>query len=297
MLILFFAVVALRLALLPVLHVPIPGIHDEFSYLLLGDTLAHGCLANPTPPMWPSFDTFHVNFLPTYSSMYPPAQGFVLAIGQLLGHPWIGVLLSSAAMCAAITWMLQAWMPARWAFLGGALVALKFGVASYWINSYWGGAAAAIGGALVLGAVPRMSRRPTVSLGLALGLGIAILANSRPFEGLVFCIPVALWFLWWLAGKTKPLTTRTVRRTKFLAALFLVLLGTAAFMGYYNWRLTGNALLMPHVLRFRNYHSSALFLWQYPPRPALHYNNAQFDEFYGGWNAKIITTPGTTPGA
>jgi hypothetical protein len=283
LLILFFSVVAFRLALLPLLHVPVPGIHDEFSYLLLGDTLAHGRLANPTPPMWPSFDTFHVNFVPTYSSMYPPAQGFVLAIGQLLGHPWIGVLLSAAAMCAAITWMLQAWMPARWAFLGGALVALKFGVASYWINSYWGGAAAAIGGALVLGAVPRLSRRPTIKLGLAMGVGIAILANSRPFEGLVFCIPVALWFLWWLAGKPTTPSAQPARRAKFLASLFLVLLGTAAFMGYYNWRLTGNALLMPHVLRFRNYHSSALFLWQYPPRPALHYNNAQFEEFYNGW--------------
>jgi len=283
MLILFFAVVVLRLALLPVLRVPVPGIHDEFSYLLMGDTFTHGRLANPTPPMWPSFDTFHVNFLPTYSSMYPPAQGFVLAVGQLLGHPWIGVLLSAAAMCAAITWMLQAWMPARWSFLGGALVALKFGVASYWINSYWGGAAAAIGGALVVGAVPRISRRPTARLGLAMGLGIAILANSRPYEGLVFCIPVALWFLWWLAGKTKPRASQPLRRTKFLASLGIVLLGTAAFMGYYNWRLTGNALLMPHVLRFRTYHSSALFLWQYPPRPALHYNNAQFDDFYNGW--------------
>lgn len=280
---LFFAFLALRLALLPVLRVPVPGIHDEFSYLLMGDTFAHGRLANPTPPMWPSFDTFHVNFLPTYSSMYPPAQGFVLAVGQLLGHPWIGVLLSAAAMCAAITWMLQAWMPARWALLGGTLVGLKFGVASYWINSYWGGTAAAIGGALVLGALPRLSRRPTAGLGLAMGLGIAILANSRPYEGLVFCIPVAVWFLWWLAGKTKPYATQPVRRTEFLASLCIVLLSTAAFMGYYNWRLTGNALLMPHVLRTRTYHSSALFLWQYPPRPALHYNNAQFDAFYNGW--------------
>src|SRR5215831_3556526 len=148
---LFCGVIGVRVLLLPLLPVPAPGIHDEFSYLLMADTFARGRLANPPHPMWASFETFHVNWFPTYSSMYPPAQGFVLAVGQLLGQPWLGVLLSNAAMCAAILWMLQAWMPPRWALLGAALIALKFAVASYWINSYWGGAAPATAGALALG--------------------------------------------------------------------------------------------------------------------------------------------------
>ena len=280
--ILFFVVIALRVLLLPRLPVPVPGIHDEFCYLLMGDTFAHGRLANPPHPMWMSFETFHVNWFPTYSSKYPPGQGAVLGLGQWLGHPWIGVLLSVAAMCAAILWMLQAWIPARWAFLGAALVALKLGIVSYWINSYWGGAAAAIGGALVLGAMPRIVRYARTADALLLGSGIAILANTRPYEGLLFCIPIAGWFLWWLAGKTKlPMTPHT-RIARVLAPLAVILLLTIGFIGYYNWRLTGSPALFPHVLNSRTYRSTGLFLWDHPKEP-LEYHNEQFEAFYNGW--------------
>jgi hypothetical protein len=279
---LFFAVIVVRVAALPLLPVPVPGIHDEFSYLLMADTFAHGRLANPPHPMWISFETFHVNWLPAYASMYPPAQGFVMAIGQLLGQPWIGVLLSGAAMCAAILWMLQGWLPARWALLGGALAALKLGIASYWINSYWGGAVAAIGGAIVLGALPRIAKHARVRDALLLGLGLAILANSRPYEAAIFCLPVAMWFLWWLAGKTQSRIAVAQRWRNAAVPLAIVLTLTAAFMGYYNHRLTGSALVMPHVLNTRAYHSAPLFLWQ-RPGPEKTYRNAQFEDFYNGW--------------
>src|SRR5882762_2294197 len=279
---LFFIVIGVRLAVLPQLPVPVPGIHDEYSYFLIADTLAHGRLANPTHPMWMSFESFHVNWFPTYSSKYPPGQGAVLALGQLLAHPWIGVILSVAAMCAAILWMLQAWIPARWAFLGGVLVALKFGISSYWMNSYWGGAVAATGGALVLGALPRIARSVETKDALLIGLGIALLANSRPFEGLLFCIPLGCWFFWWLAGKTKSRVPARTRIRNVHLSLATVVALTIAFMGYYNWRLTGHAALFPYALNARTYESAGLFLWDHPREPR-HYNNEQFEEFYSGW--------------
>jgi len=286
--VMFFAVIGIRLLLLLSLRVPIPGVNDEFSYLLMSDTFVHGRLTNPPHPLWISFETMHVNWNPTYSSIYPPAQGFVLAVGQVLGHPWIGVLLSNAAMCALLVWMLQAWIPPRWAFLGGLIAWLQLGIASYWINSYWGGAPAAAGGALVFGSLGRIRRSGRLRDALLMGLGLAILANSRPLEGFVACLPSAVYLLWWLAGKIKTRIELRARLRNVLLPLMASLVLLGSFLAYYNWRLTGNPLLLPHVLNTDTYVTAPMFLWQHSKLP-LHYRNAQFENFYGVWERRYYS--------
>lgn len=277
----FLAAIAIRIALLPLIGVPFAMVQDEHCYLLTAEMFSKGRLAFLQPALWKSFETFHVNFYPAYASMYPPAQGAVLALGMILGNPWIGVLLSVGAMCAATVWMLQAWIPSRWALLGGVLAICNLGVVSYWINSYWGGAVAATGGALVLGALPRIFRSQRIWDGLLLGLGAAILANSRPYEGLILCVPAAGWFLWWLLVQARISPSR-IAAFKAAAATGAVICAAGLFMSYYNWRLTGHPLLMPHSWNFRIYYRTPLFLLE-RSRPPIHYNNPQYESFYNGW--------------
>lgn len=291
--VLFFVVIALRLALLAQLPVPNPGIHDEFSYLLMGDTFVHGRLANPPHPLWRSFETFHVLWFPTYASKYPPAQGLVLALGQLLGNPWIGVLFSAAAMSALFVWMLQAWITARWAFLAGVLAAFRLCIASYWMNSYWGGAVAAIGGALVLGAFGRMKKRPSLRMGILLGLGVAILFNSRPYESVFFCLPVAGAMLFWLWRQFKETETRRVALRLVVLPVGVILLVTACMMARYNWRVTGHAALPPYAYDARLHGRAAMFVWQ-TPEPAIHYDNAEMENFYNQYERLAYDRTWTT---
>jgi hypothetical protein len=108
-----------------------------------------------------------------------------------------------AFMCAAICWMLQAWLPRRWALLGGmfAIIHANFGVGNYWAQSYCGGAVGAGGGALLLGGVRYLMREPRKNYAMVMGVGLAILANSRPYEGLVLSLPVGLGLLIWCSEK------------------------------------------------------------------------------------------------
>jgi hypothetical protein len=274
------AVIALRLALFPLLPLPTPTCHDEFSYLLAGDTFAHGRLTNPPHPMWLFLDTFHVLQHPTYASIFPPGQGAALALGEILGHPWIGVLLSMALMTAALTWMLQGWLPAKWALLGVVLIIFRIVIFSYWLESYWGGAVAATGGALVLGALPRIFKYHRSRDALIMGAGALLLANSRPYEGFLFCVPVGIAMIAWLWSSR----SRTFKITGL--RILLPLLGMLALTGvsivYYNWRVTGNPLLLPHVLYNTQYINYKVLFWE-KLHPPLQYANRQFELYFNVW--------------
>jgi hypothetical protein len=270
-------VILVRVALIPVIGIPEPRWNDEFSYLLAGDTFAHGRLTNAPHSMWIHFETFHIIQHPTYMSMYPPAQGLVLGAGQILGHPWIGQLVITAVMCSAICWMLQVWVPPPWAIVGAILAALRLGILSYWTNTYWCASVAALGGALVLGAWPRLRRNLHARQAWLLALGLVLLANSRPYEGFVFSIPVAIAIVAWFIAR--PLQIKKAIPA-LVVALAVLVAGAAATAHYYD-RVTGSPWLMTYQVNRSQYSAAPYFIWQ-KMRAEPEYHHAVIRDYYRG---------------
>ena len=269
----------LRLAILPLSPIPNPFMQNDFSFLLAADTFSSGRLTNPTPAMWVHFETMHVTMKPTYMSMYFPSQGLVMAAGKaLLGHPWYGVLIATALMCSAICWMLQAWLPPTWALLGGVLAILRLGLFSYWIDSYSGaGPIAALGGALLLGALPRFMKTPRLRYGLLMATGVILLGTSRLYEGMLLCLPVLCYLVWWMFfGKNRPTTEVLIRCT---AAPLLLIAAAGAWMGYYDNRVFGSPTTLPYTVNRAQYAVAPYFVWQ-PQRPEPLYRHEVMRKFY-----------------
>ena len=278
-----FLTLAIRVVFIPVWGIPQPSWHDEFSFLLAADTFAHGRVTNPPNPMWKHFEGFHIIQQPTYMSMYPPGQGLILAAGQLLGHPWIGQLVTTALMCSCLCWMLQGWVPPPWALLGALLLMLRVALLSYWMNSYFATSLPAIGGMLVLGALPRIRRNARVLDAVLMAFGLAILANSRPYEGLVFSVPIVLALVVWVFRQRRTAAIVILRR--IVAPTLLVLTMTGAGMGYYFWRVTGSPVVMPYQVNRRTYALAPYFVWQ-KPRPEPVYRHAVMRNFYTDWEMR-----------
>lgn len=251
------APILIRLMVLPWWPAPLPQVHDEFSHLLAADTLGSGRATNPPHAFWRHLETNYVLSVPTYTSKYQPGIGASMALGKrLTGHPWAGVLLVTGLFCGATYWMLLGWLPAHWALVGGVLATINFGVFHPWVESYWGGGVAALGGAVMFGALARLWQSAAPRYAVILVAAWGLVWFTRPYEAAICAILLV------------PLIVYPFRQ-RSLAAMATALapavttgLVVAALFFYYNWRVTGSSWVMPYQLYQKQYGVPQNFLWQ-----------------------------------
>jgi hypothetical protein len=288
------ASVVLRLALLPWMPVPHPVVPDEFSHIFLAKTFLLGRLANPTHPLWQHFESIHILSQPTFSSMYMAGQAVFLALGKLLtGSFFGGVLLSTALFCAALTWFLRAYVPPGWALYGGLLAAVRFGAASYWNNSYWGGSVGALGGALALGAYARLVRAWSPWPAVWFAAGLVLLANTRPYEGAGLGAALVTALAWEFFRNKRPACVRPFAWSLAAAVAVLAISGWAMTR---HWKaVTGDSFTLPYQVNQRAYGWPTTLPWlavrpvEYRHREFALYHDFEVEEH------KYVTVPAEIP--
>lgn len=259
---------------------PMARVHDEYSYLLAADTFASGRLCFPAPPCAEQLESFHVITSPVYASKYPSGQGLALALGQVLGDPVLGVWFGAALFVGALAWMLLGFLPGRWALIGASIALLRYATTSYWAQSYWGGALTAAGASLAFGACVRIWRRGSFALGAVLGVGVALLALTRPFEGALACVPLGAVLAVWSWRRWQARELRVVLRTIAGAAVPLAV--CAVWMATLNRAVTGDPLRLPYFLHDEQYAVAPPFLWQ-DAAPTPHFATARIEAFWTGF--------------
>ncbi|MCC6509204.1 MAG: hypothetical protein IT423_08860 [Pirellulaceae bacterium] len=266
---------------------PAPSLHDEFSNLLVADTLRHARLANPPPEIWQPFQSFHVLVNPSYASKYPLGPGALLALGWWLwGSPVAGIWLGAGLCATAVTWAAAGCFPRRWALFAGVLLALNPSVHHQWSLSYMNGWLTAACSALVAGGVLRLRKRFRWLDAVALGVGIGGLALTRPFEGLLFTVSsFGLLMYWWRHQSWGDKVRRAFHIVLYTGAPVAASLTLIVF---HNLATTGQATRMPYQLHETLYGVAPLSIFQSERVPEMTQWSADVPPtvlaFHYGWS-------------
>lgn len=254
---------------------PLPEYHDEFAYFLAADTFAHGRLANSTPLGWVHFESYHINMKPAYCAKYQPGMGLVLAAGQLLGHPYLGVILSLVVASLVWAWMCRHWLPLSWAYLGSLLASMML-ISISGDGYFVGGTLATIPTSLLLG----MMRIPVRSLrwwhGTLMGLSLVVYFYTRPFEGALATLFLGTAILFRI--HRQKCWGHFFRRLLF--GSLLAIMPGAYFQAEFNYACTGSYLKLPYLLHEEEYGMTPLFLFQNPRAETLKYHHAELARFH-----------------
>jgi hypothetical protein len=111
-----------------------------------------------------------------------------------------------------------------------------------------------------------------------IGTGMVLLALTRPYEGIFFCVPVFIYLLAWALSQQAP-TLKTLLVKIALPASLTLALGLG-WMAYYFWRVTGSPFTTPYQINIQTY-GLVYFPWQeLSPISTFHHQMMQL--FYRG---------------
>jgi hypothetical protein len=227
-----------------------PILIDEIAQVRQAQIFAHGLLWLPVPPHEEFVSSlFMVDAGGKVYSQFPPGGPAMLALGQLVGAPWIVNPLVSAVSVLAFAALVRQVEPDH--AIGGAAIAL-FALAPFTVfmsasqmnhvpTLMWLLVASA---ALATGMA---DQRPRPGLALLSGVGFGAAATIRPADALAFALPAAAWYL-----------VRAIREPARWRDAIAAAVGVAApmvAMMVVNAATTGSPLRFGYQVLWGNWHT------------------------------------------
>jgi hypothetical protein len=149
---------------------------------------------------------------------------------------------------------------------------------------------AAIGGALLLGGGVRILQKTRPKYAWVMGLGVFLLAITRPYEGAALSLVMGVALAVWLFRSPVP-SSRKLREVVLPLAVCGV--ATIAFLMVHNQAVTGDPFKLPYMRNRELYGTPQTFYWQDPAPPTLFRHRVIRDNY--DWQLEMHRNGETLP--
>lgn len=253
-----------------------PMLHDEHSYLLQAQHLAHFRLWFPRHELADFFESFHILVEPVYASIYWPGTGLMNVWGVWLGLPHYAMPLVLYALLIALTYLIAAeCIDGLAGILAATILAAQPHLSSFATLAMSQVPSALLGASLLWAWLRWRSAPERARLAWTAGIGALAgwMAITRPVDAVAFALPVGVAMLWVLfreqsqgAGDEAARPVSLARRLALtisagvLAATPLLVLQAAL-----NYGTTGSILQPPYVKYLNLYQPGTEYGYEAPP--------------------------------
>jgi hypothetical protein len=171
---------------------------DELVQLVQAKTFASGRLwqpASPTPEFYSVLNM--VDGSGRYYGQFPPGGPAMLALGVLVGTPWLVGPVCGAVAVGAFWSYLRVVEPQREVAVGAALLFAVAPFAVFMSGSHMNHVPASMWLMVAMAAMARAmsSSRPAPGFAFLNGVALGCAATIRPVDAFAFALPAGLWYL------------------------------------------------------------------------------------------------------
>jgi hypothetical protein len=222
---------------------------DELVQLVQARTFASGRLwqaASRSPEFYSVLNMVDLNG--RYYSQFPPGGPAMLAIGVLLGAPWLVGPLCGAVAVAAFWSYLRVVEPQSGVAVGAVVLFALAPFAVFMAGSHMNHMPTLMWLVLAMAAMARVmtAGRPAPVYALANGFALGCAATIRPVDALAFAVPAGVWYL--------ALALGSRARWRDVAAAGVGVAVPCAAMLWVNAHTTGQPLLFGYQVLWGRSH-------------------------------------------